>query len=240
MATRGLDARVRRAVKYFWEARAGQADRQRSAEAATRGERSAVLAGGHMDDLAQLVSELLVETDLPKDSIHYSRSADIPGFFRATKQWDLLVVYDGALLAAIEFKSQVGPSFGNNINNRAEEALGNSTDLHTAYREGAFSPSPQPWLGYVMLVERAPESTRPVRVKEPHFPAFPEFHDASYIGRYELLCLRIVRERLYDAAAFLTSERESGMEGAYDEPAAELSMARFTQSLIGHVRGFLD
>ncbi len=40
----------------------------------------------------------------------------------ARKKWDLLVV-EGCLIAAIEFKSQVG-SFGNNYNNRTEEALG--------------------------------------------------------------------------------------------------------------------
>jgi hypothetical protein len=33
------------------------------------------------------------------------------------------------------------------LNNRAEEALGNATDILTAYREGVFDVSPRPWLG---------------------------------------------------------------------------------------------
>ena len=59
----------------------------------------------------------------------------------------------GQLGAAIEFKSQVGPSFGNNFNNRSEEAIGSATDVWAAYREGAFRPSPRPFLGYLMLLE---------------------------------------------------------------------------------------
>jgi hypothetical protein len=42
---------------------------------------------------------------------------ELPGYFRPTKEWDLLVILDGNLLASIEFKSQIGPSFGNNYNN---------------------------------------------------------------------------------------------------------------------------
>jgi hypothetical protein len=45
----------------------------------------------------------------------------------------------------MEFKSQIGPSFGNNFNNRTEEALGSATDIWAAYREGAFKPSSRPF-----------------------------------------------------------------------------------------------
>jgi hypothetical protein len=102
------------------------------------------------------------------------------GYFRAVKNWDLLAVVAGQLLAVIEFKAQVGPSFGDNFNNRTEEALGNATDLWAAYREGAFAPSQRPWLGYVFILEDCPRSQAPVRSKAPHFPVFPEFKGASY------------------------------------------------------------
>ena len=94
---------------------------------------------------------------------------ELPGYFRAEKNWDLLAVVDGTLVALIEFKAQVEPSFGNNFNNRSEEALGNATDLWAAYREGAFKPSQRPWLGYVFILEDCPKSQSPVRVKEPPF-----------------------------------------------------------------------
>src|SRR3990172_1239032 len=115
-----------------------------------------------------------------------------PGFFRATKDWDLIAVVDGNLVAVVEFKSQVG-SFGNNFNNRTEEALGNATDLRTAYRDGAFKSSQRPWLGYFMLCEDAPKSTRARKsFPEPHFDVFREFRSTSYADRYALLCKRLV------------------------------------------------
>lgn len=40
------------------------------------------------------------------------RVLTLPGYFRPTKLWDLLVVQEGRLIAALEFKSHVGPSFG--------------------------------------------------------------------------------------------------------------------------------
>jgi len=116
------------------------------------------------------------------------------------------VVKDAQLITALEAKSQVGPSFGNNFNQRAEEAIGSALDLWTAYREGAFNKSIRPWLGYVFLLESCPESERPVKVQEPHFKVLPEFVDASYARRYELLCRKLVRERHYNAAALLTSK----------------------------------
>jgi len=81
------------------------------------------------------------------------RQNTLPGFFRPTKDWDLVVMLNHPLLASPEFKSQVGPSFGNNFNNRVEEAVGSATDLWTAYREEAFAKFPRPWLGYLMLLE---------------------------------------------------------------------------------------
>jgi type II restriction enzyme len=72
-------------------------------------------------------------------SIHQNRAfLTLPGFFRPTKLWDLLVIHQGKLIAAIELKSQVGPSFGKNFNNRTEEAIGSAYDFQTAFREGAF------------------------------------------------------------------------------------------------------
>jgi hypothetical protein len=126
----------------------------------------------------------------------------------------------------------VGPSFGNNYNNRTEEALGSATDILAAYREGAFRLSAKPWLGYLMLLEDSPKSTRPIRSQEPHFEVFPEFKNASYSKRYEILLTKLVRERLYDAACFLMSDADGGRNGNYLEPAPELSFRSFVTSLL--------
>jgi len=97
-----------------------------------------------MDGFIQLLADLLADAGIPDSIIYRKQRIELPGFFRPTKEWDLLVVADGQLLASLELKSQVGPSFGNNYNNRTEEAVGNATDFWTAYREGAFTKSPRP------------------------------------------------------------------------------------------------
>jgi len=188
-----------------------------------------------MDGFVSLVRDFLCENGLPKTQVFCEHRIELPGWYRPEKQWDLLVVEDGQFLAGIEFKSQVG-SFGNNFNNRTEEAIGSACDLWAAYREGAFKPSARPWLGYMMLLEDAPGSSRPVRAAEPHFKVFPEFRDASYAKRYEILLTKLVRERLYDSACFLLSDRGGGAKGMYKEPAAELNFEKFMASLLARAR----
>jgi len=173
-----------------------------------------------------------VEAGVSDTAVHRRSHVELPGYYRAEKKWDLVVVVDGRLFATVEFKAQVGPSFGNNYNNRTEEALGNATDYWAAFREGAFRGSPRPWLGYLMLLEDAPGSTRPVSVAEPHFTVFEEFRNASYAKRYEILLTKMVRERLYDAASLVLSPSDAGRNGAFSEPCAELTFANFAESLV--------
>lgn len=225
------------AVRHFWSTRDQQAKRQvREGSSSDQGARSAVTGGRQMDGFVTKIADLMMQAGVPKTSIYDLRKRELPGYFRPTKDWDLVVVTEGSLLAAIEFKSQVGPSFGNNCNNRTEEALGNAVDLWTAYREGAFRTSPMPWVGYLFLLEDSPRSKSPVRMAEPHFPIFPEFKDASYAKRYELLCRRLVRERHYSGAAFLMSERSKAyMKNNYTEPADDLNGTLFLNQLLRHV-----
>jgi hypothetical protein len=131
-----------------------------------------------MDGFVAAIGELIQLAGVNRDNIHPLQT-QLPGYYRSTKQWDLVVINDGHLSAVLKLKSQVG-SLGNNFNNRTEEALGSSVDLWRAYREGAFRASPQPWLGYLLLLEDTPRAHRPVRSAEPYFPVFPEFRTASY------------------------------------------------------------
>jgi len=230
-----IEGRLRAAVKHFWSTRETQAQKQGSSSGSKdAGARSAVTGGAQMNGFINLVRDLLCENGLPNAHVYCEKYVEIPGWYRPEKKWDLLVVSDGTLLAGIEFKSQVG-SFGNNYNNRTEEAIGSATDIWTAYREGAFKPSARPWLGYLMLLEEAPGSLSPVRAREPHFKVFPEFKEASYAKRYEILLTKLVRERLYDAACFLMSNTAKGRKGIYREPAAELSFQNFIASLMAKV-----
>lgn len=227
-----MEKRLRAAVKKFWTTRERQAQRQGSKSGSKdAGTRSAVTGGAQMNGFIDLVRELLCENGLPRAQVYCDKFVELPGWYRPEKKWDLLIVSEGQLIAGIEFKSQVG-SFGNNYNNRTEEAIGSATDIWSAYREGAFKPSARPWLGYLMLLQEAKGSLRPVRAREPHFKVFPEFQAASYARRYEILLTKLVRERLYDAACFLMSNSSEGPKGYYIEPSGELSFQNFVASLI--------
>jgi hypothetical protein len=150
-----------------------------------------------------------------------------------------LVIRGDKLVAAIEAKSQVGPSFGNNFNNRTEEAMGSAVDLWTAFREKAYLDSPQPFLGYFFMLEDCDTSNRPVKVKEPHFKVFPDFIGASYMRRYELFCRKLVLERHYTASAFITSSSQAGIKGAFRTTAEDLSLERFAKILVAHAATFV-
>jgi len=226
-----FDGQVARAVRLFWQTR-GKAGAGRS----QGGSRDAVISGKNMDGFIELVSSVGTHCGLPGSCIYTGgRRAILPGYFRATKNWDVLVIHHRRLLAAFELKSQVG-SFGNNFNNRSEEVIGAAADLWAAHREGAYLPAnasrtgdptvsepvdpllnPElqsdprpPFLAWLMLLEDCPKSRTPVGVDEPHYKAFPELTGASYAERYRILCERLMTRRLYSAAALILSEQAAG------------------------------
>jgi len=233
-----LSKQVSQAISQYWRTRQTQSQKQAKSGKADQGARSAVTGGAQMDGFINLISGLIIESGADESNIFYNKHLELPGFFRPTKEWDLLMVKDNQLILALEAKSQVGPSFGNNFNNRTEEAMGSALDLWTAYREGAYNKTVKPWLGYVFLLEDRPESRRPVKVQEPHFKVFPEFVNASYARRYELFCRKLVRERHYNVAAFLLSDKTNGLKGRYTEPADDLTFDIFARSLVSQVTAF--
>jgi hypothetical protein len=161
------------------------------------------------------------------------RLLSLPGFFRPTKLWDLLIINHDRLVVALELKSQIGPSFGNNFDNRTEEAIGTAVDLWTAFREGAFGEAPRPFVGWLMLVEDAPESRSPVRDTSPHFPLFPEFKGASYLERYNILCRKLTHERLYTTATIMASPRTAASTGEYLELSELTGLKTFITNFAG-------
>ena len=233
-----LTKRINKAVTLYWITRKEQGERQKNKGASDAGLRSAVTGGAQMDGFINLFTNLILDAGIDRKFVYQKKALELPGFFRPTKEWDLLVVKDCNLIVALEAKSQVGPSFGNNFNNRTEEAMGSALDLWTAFREGAFNKGVQPFLGYFFMLEDCEASNRPVRVKEPHFKVFPEFVGASYMKRYELFCRKLIRERHYTSASFITSDSINGIKGNYKEPANDLTFSIFAKSLASHVRAF--
>jgi hypothetical protein len=233
-----LEKDIQNAVAYYWRTRADQVNRQKESGRSDQGSRGAATGGAHMDGFIKLFSDQLENVGIDKQYIFTNKSIELPGFFRPTKEWDLLAVKNGELIAVIEAKSQVGPSFGNNFNNRTEEAMGSAMDLWTAFRERAFLNSPAPFLGYFFMLEDCDKSNSPVKVRESHFNVFPEFIDASYRKRYELFSRKLVLERHYTSSAFITSSEQDGIKGKYNTPSEDLSLDRFVRLLTSHASQF--
>jgi hypothetical protein len=233
-----LDQRFRDAVQAFWDARDRQQQKQVAAGRIDAGTRGAVTGGTQMGALEVLLTDVLVDAGLPRSDIRARTALALPGYYRPEKRWDLLVVSDGQLIMAVEFKSQVGPSFGNNFNNRTEEAIGNADDLWTAYREGRFGRHQAPMLGYFFLLEDCPRVHAPVSNGEPYFKVDPVFTDSSYARRYAVLCERLVLERKYTAACLTLATK--GRPATVSFPAASVNFRQFAAAVDAHARAFVN
>jgi type II restriction enzyme len=223
-------------VKAFWGNRAAARKKQMEAGKSDAGSRGSVTGGKNMDGFVALMIDLIEANGL-KDAtvIREGRiPLTLPGYFRPTKMWDMLVIRENRLIAAIELKSQVG-SFGNNFNNRTEEAIGTAQDLWTAFREGSFGDAPRPFVGWLMMVEDAPRSRSPIRDRSLHFPVRPEFQGASYIERYNLLCKKLVQEQLYTTTAVLASPQTAIKNGKFSDVSDMTSLKTFVTSFAGHI-----
>lgn len=245
-----FEERIRKAVRRFWIGRLS------SAITSQVGGRGSVIGGKNLDGFSELIRDVALFSEIPHENIVVTGKArlTIPGYFRPTKMWDALVVYKRHLVAAFELKSQVGPSFGNNFNNRSEESIGSAVDFWTAHRESAFraedgsdalelADGKPPFLGYLMFLEDCPGSTSRVRVDESHFKIFPEFIDSSYAKRYQLLVERLVAEKWYSSASLILSNRdEGGSSGTYSSPTETLEpkslFADFAGALLAAVETY--
>jgi Restriction endonuclease XhoI len=259
------------AVAAWWDSK----DKNTSQITATQGRgRDANLRGDTMDGFRIVIEEFLVKLGVNKQDIFYgsslstTQSGVLPSYFRAGKNWDLVVVKRShykrlespndypdlpELVAALEFKSQYG-SIGNNQNNRIEESIGSAEDFWCAYEAKLFSRiQPRPWLGYLFVGKYTTEtSATPVRVRQPHFPVDGMYGDAkneylqkisfngpSYAQRYRIFLERLILKKKYDAACFVvTNEKLRSETPNYDILFDNFSGASFLQLLEKHIRGY--
>jgi Restriction endonuclease XhoI len=233
-----IDERFQQAVQAFWSSRDRQQQKQVASGKIDAGTRGAVTGGTQMGALEVLLTDVLLDAGISRFHIRARTALALPGYYRSEKRWDLLVVADGRLLLAVEFKSQVGPSFGNNFNNRTEEAIGNAEDIWTAYREGRFGSHQAPFLGYFFLLEDCPRVHAPVSNSEPYFKVDPVFDRASYAKRYQVLCERLVLERKYSAACLTLATNANPTTASF--PAEHLTFRHFAAAAEAHARAFIN
>lgn len=233
-----LERRFQAGVQAFWDARERQQQKQIEAGTIDAGTRGAVTGGTQMGALETLLTDVLIDAGMGPANIRVRTALELPGYYRPEKKWDLLVIANGQLVMAVEFKSQVGPSFGNNFNNRTEEAIGNAEDIWTAYREGRFGKFSPPCLGYFFLLEDCPKVHAAVRTVEPYFSVDPLFKDSSYAKRYEVLCERLVLERKYTTACLTLATKSRPTKVSF--PAETLGFRQFAATIGAQAARFVN
>ncbi|MCL2148431.1 MAG: PaeR7I family type II restriction endonuclease [Methanomassiliicoccaceae archaeon] len=200
------------------------------------GMRSQVTSGKHLDRLIDVMTHDMEGCGAPVSGIFSKNSGtELPGWFRATKKWDILLFIRENLAAAVELKTIYG-SYGNNLNNRAEEAVGVAVDAKMAIEKELMNRAIPPLLGYVLIVKKEEGSVaRCMDPREPHFKTDAVFHGTSYIGRLMAMCQRLSREGLYGAVWFVVADP---LSGSVEEPDPQLSYDRFIAEIIGKIGAF--
>jgi len=236
----GYEDRVSNAVKSFWEVR----------------DTAGVRSGKTLDAFEELFSWVVHNNGMPEAKIVTGSKAKLPGFFRPTKSWDILILNQNTLIAAIELKS-IADSFGKNANNRNEEALGSGIDIKEAFEEDAFEGLTRLFTGYLILVEDCPATLSTVKIQMKHFRAmkefmanpesrdeiyvmneqggFPAIDGVSYMDRFDILCKRLMQKKLYTAASVVKSPRSAINDGEFSKVSPDTGIKGFLASLASHI-----
>jgi len=94
-------------------------------------------------------------------------------------------------------------------------------------------------VGYFFLLEECPAVHKIVTNVEPYFQVDPIFAEASYAKRYQVLCERLMLERLYTACCLtLSTKPTSGEPTSVSHPTQSLSFGRFAAAIEAHAHVF--
>ena len=197
--------RVTQAVDYWIKTKLEQQKASEAAGSAQGGRRAAVTGGKHLAGVNRLLLDELEGLGLDGLTTSHDRQATVPGYYRASKDWDLLVFTHGYPVLAVEYKSMTG-SEGKNLNNRADEVIGAAQDLKRAQENGLLPRDLR--RGYIFLMEVTPAVTTPVSVRTRVGEPDPEFIGAGYLDRMAIMCERLRDDRLYDMVWALGVIRE--------------------------------
>ncbi|GAA0402728.1 PaeR7I family type II restriction endonuclease [Streptomyces luteireticuli] len=243
-----------RAVAEYWGVRDTQGENSKLKDVEGAGTAGKVRGGQHFDPIALLLKQFFLDAGYPDNAVRVTVSdrLELPGYYRPQKRWDVVVTYEDTLVAAFELKALGGPSFGNNYNNRVEEALGSAVDVRRA-RLAELYPGERPWLGYFFIMEDDKGSRSSVALDRGAFPVediwlddcclaaggkpcgLPKrktLHGKSYQERFAIFCERLLEEQLYDAACYITS---SAADPTPTELAASLDWQHFAAAVTARI-----
>ncbi|HZH16462.1 MAG TPA: PaeR7I family type II restriction endonuclease [Archangium sp.] len=185
-----------------------------------------------------LVSRILADNGLPEARVHTRQGLELPGYFLPTRPWDLVVMHEGRLVAALAIRSRTARSLENGFVALGEEALSTGKEMDALCRKQAFGPGLRPWFGWLVLLEEGSALTRPAAVAPTLLQVVPEYRHSTHAQWYELLLRKLEREGLFDACALLLCPEERQPSAHYREPARDLGGKRFLAHLASHAGAF--
>jgi hypothetical protein len=175
----------------------------------------------HMQSIAMFVRQMFVDAGLPEADV--TVDSVIPGYYRRSKNWDVVAMHKGQLVGVVELKSQAS-SPGNNANNRIEEAIGSAVDAKAVQElTGAFG-NLGVWAAWCMTFNRDAESGNPIeltavqknRLRLPLNDS--AFDNMTYAKQYATAVERFIAQKVYDAGWMLITWINSNGTIGYDEP----------------------
>lgn len=196
------DEELSAAVATFWNSR-----------------KAGTQAAHHDRAFLELLARELTELGWPAHISRYPSDpgALVGGYFRPAKAWDIVCRDEqGFPRICVEFKSQVD-SYGNNENNRYEEALGSGIDARAGHGDRLR-------LGFFLVLCEEEATVRPTRERLAY--GDPLFTGSSHIDRRAIFARRLVSFRVndmpfYDAAALLLVRRD-GTFRSLDDPTIDV------------------
>lgn len=210
-----------KAIRRFWRAR------EQVGSAASR--------GGHLvQGIIDALADGLVTVGIDRSAIRLAQRVALPGMYRSTTIWDLLVLDEGIPVGAINVATQIGPSFGNNFNNRVSEMVAAAADFNRAYAHDAVRAL-KPCLGFLFVLEECEASTRPTSASARiSFPsADSDFTELSIRDRYREVFRRLLSDHMYDAVCYITSRRPPGF--SLEEPDADMGFTHFIHNVADRI-----
>ena len=93
----GIDysEKIADAIRFFWRRK----QREQLSESGDTSNRGAVVGGKQMDGFVELLKEVACNAGIPAEFIITDKNY-LPGFFRSSKDWDMLVVSPSGKLVA--------------------------------------------------------------------------------------------------------------------------------------------
>lgn len=172
----------------------------------------------HMLGLNAYVRQMFIDAGLREDEVE--TDVVIPGYFRRSKNWDVVAVHKGRLVGIVEMKSQE-KSPGRNANNRIEEAIGSPIDARTYHEITPSFGELGVWAAWGMIFNRDQEDTSGKKrngVKSAHYPLDPAFEPFTYVGQYGTMIERLISRNIYDAGWMVSTWVNPDGTVGYDEP----------------------